>query len=195
MSPVPSRIRREERDPRELKRVLHVGIAYEICMMQRTARERAQDCFPKDAVYRNAFLESFLLHVRNLLEFLAPSDAARRKKDTVLACDYFPSPEIWEGDANRGEAGLRDEFERQFDEQLKKAPAMGCCCTREFQHLLNTKLAHVAYSNRDKTPWPFATIMQGIEGGIELFARAVQDKGKQEIQSLGLDVTAQVGGS
>ena len=192
---VPSTIRRDDRDPQELKRVFEKGIAYEIWMMQATARELAQASFPADAAFRNAFLESFLLHVRNLLEFLAPGGRARRDQDTVIACDYFPEPEIWEGDANQGEMGLRGDFERHFEKQLAQAPELGCCSIEGFRRLLNKKLAHVAFSNRELTHWPLGKIMEGVQGGFRLFAKAIQDKGKQEIRSLGLDVTAQDGGT
>jgi hypothetical protein len=40
----------------------------------------------------NAFLESFTIHTRGLLQFLFPSDP---KPDDVLAEDYFDTPDEW----------------------------------------------------------------------------------------------------
>lgn len=42
-----------------------------------------------DDVANYAYLEAFLIHYRNLLEFLAPSKAAREDADTITALDFL----------------------------------------------------------------------------------------------------------
>jgi len=46
-----------------------------------------------DAARKNCYLESFVLHFRNLVDFLyEPRNA---KPDDILAIDFFPDPNAW----------------------------------------------------------------------------------------------------
>ena len=67
----------------------HIG--YEVIMLVAT-RHRLTNLPCVDPDVANAILESFLIHARNLTEFLW---FPNKRKDDIRACDYFPA-KIWE---------------------------------------------------------------------------------------------------
>jgi hypothetical protein len=66
-------------------------LAYEIRMFNETARILMSGAFG-EGVIRNALLESFTVHTRQLLQFFHPSGA---KQSDVLAEHYFDDPMVW----------------------------------------------------------------------------------------------------
>ena len=82
-----NRPKRKESDLKEASEHLF----YEIQMFRATALGLASGLFPQGPLH-DAVLESFLIHVRNLLHFMYPE---RPKPSDVLATDYFQSPQEW----------------------------------------------------------------------------------------------------
>lgn len=69
-------------------------IVYEFQMLQQTCElARAEE----DVLRRNAFLESFTIHARNLLDFFYSPQGPKKfpKPDDVIAEDFFDDPTLW----------------------------------------------------------------------------------------------------
>jgi hypothetical protein len=64
---------------------------YEVGMLQAVARGLASGAVSGSPTH-NALLESFAIHVRNLVDFLWPE---KPKNDHVVAADFFSSPQDW----------------------------------------------------------------------------------------------------
>ena len=78
---------RKKRTPNELGRVSE-HLHYEVQMLLVSE-------ITGQGTLHNALVESFAIHVRNMLDFLWP-DKPKRKSDWVIAADFFPSPSDWE---------------------------------------------------------------------------------------------------
>ncbi len=89
----------------------------------------------------SALLEPFLLHVRNIREFLYNDGA--KKKDDVLALDFFDNPDDW----------------------TKKRPPIGAYL-KSIRERLNKSLAHITYARLDYRQyelWDLAKIRHDLE--------------------------------
>ena len=164
-----SRPRRTLEDLRQALR----GIGYETDIMRRTAYALASGVLTGGSLQQIAFLESFLVHVRNLLEFVAPQRSAAERPETVISRDFFSGPDHWQGDSTSGECRAKELFEGE----LKRHKDWAECDLHEFRRKLNTKLAHVSYSNRDQTKWPVILILKGVEKALDHFEREACEHG------------------
>lgn len=67
-------------------------LTYEIDMLWGSARVHANGSGLLSAEIKNALVESFAVHLRNLLDFLYLENP---RPDDVIAEDFFDTPEIW----------------------------------------------------------------------------------------------------
>jgi hypothetical protein len=93
-------------------------IAYEVRLLEFTADrlqgDHASPSEPPEGDETNAFLESFLLHYRNLLVFLCPEGHQVRHSDDVVASDYL-------GEEKPKNVGRRDKLiDRNEKDRLDK---------------------------------------------------------------------------
>jgi hypothetical protein len=99
----------------------------------------------------NALLESFVIHLRALIDFFYTPD--RPKPDDMLATDYFPEPRHWES------------VRPSMSEVLKNARARA-----------HKEIAHLTYARLDVTsetkPWNFVGISKEIESLMDKFLMA-----------------------
>jgi len=121
---------------------------YEVSMFDATGRALGGGLFgPGPAT--NAFLESFTIHTRALLQFLFPKDP---KPDDVLAEDYFENPSAW--------LELRGELPE----------ALGIVNRR-----VGKEIAHLTYARLDVTPetkgWNIPVIWEAVLRLMQTFAK------------------------
>lgn len=97
----------------------------------------------------NAFLESFTIHTRALLQFLFPKDA---KPDDVLAEDYFENPDDW--------FQLRGELPEPLTIVNRR---------------VGKEIAHLTYARLDVTPetkgWNIPVIWAALLRVLQAFAK------------------------
>jgi hypothetical protein len=74
---------RPKKSQAELEKITKEIIQYEIDMLIGTYQYRSD---PNDLVLKNMIIESFLIHARNLIDFLYPP--ATSKPDDILSTDY-----------------------------------------------------------------------------------------------------------
>lgn len=102
--------------------------------------------------FANALLESFVIHVRAILDFFYNENP---KFDDVIAEDYFSSPDEW-----RNIRPALSELLRQTKRRAGK------------------EVAHLTYARLDVTPetkpWPFVQIANEISVVIKVFLENVQ---------------------
>jgi hypothetical protein len=84
---------RKKRTPDELRRISE-DLHYEVQMLLGSAQGLDPETTAEGTLH-NALVESFAIHLRNMLDFLWP-DKPKRKSDWVIAADFFPSPSDWE---------------------------------------------------------------------------------------------------
>ena len=84
---------RKKRTPDELRRISE-NLHHEVQMLLGSAHGLDPDTSAEGTLH-NALVESFAIHLRNMLDFLWP-DKPKRKSDWVIAADFFPSPSDWE---------------------------------------------------------------------------------------------------
>ncbi len=138
---------------RELTTPPNGALFYEVRMLSETAAR----CIPPKAgeapeVYWMA-IESFLVHFRNLREFLYPSDLTWRCSDNVVACDY-------------------DSCWNKTDEDWKP-------CSINERERINKLLAHISYSRNEADPkfdpdWPIRTMRDRMTRGLTTFIATLQ---------------------
>lgn len=124
------------------------SVAYEVWMMEataerlrslRSAAEEERD--PDWRVEGNAFLESFLVHYRNVMDFLSPPLSAQETKD--VTCGGF--------------------LGRPFDYELPDTPT-------KYRDDINTYLAHSSKRRGDgSVGWPTDDMMFEMEGAFVRF--------------------------
>ena len=123
-------------------------VAYEVWMMEATAehlrglRNAADEKRDSDwRVEGNAFLESFLVHYRNVMDFLSPPVSAQEAKD--VTCGGF--------------------LGRPFDYQLPDTPT-------RYRDDINTYLAHLSKRRGDGSMgWPTDDMMFEMEDAFVRF--------------------------
>jgi len=119
---------------------------YEVDMLNETARALSSQ--KNNGVFlNNALLESFLIHLRNLIDFLY---LPKCNKDDILAQDFFPNPEDW--------LKLRPKQGESLDTAKRKT---------------NKLLAHLTYSRlripKDQAKWDFMYLRNEIVSRIQVF--------------------------
>jgi len=83
---------RKKRTPDELRRISE-HLHYEVQILLGSAQGLDPETTAEGTLH-NALVESFAIHLRNMLDFLWP-DKPKRKSDWVIAADFFPSPSDW----------------------------------------------------------------------------------------------------
>lgn len=130
------------------RRRMAASVAYEVWMMEATAERlrglRTATEEERDSDWRveaNAFLESFLVHYRNVMDFLSPPDSARETKD--VTCGAL--------------------LGRPFDYRLPDTPT-------KYRNNINTFLAHVSKGREDgSVGWPTDDMMFEMDGAFVRF--------------------------
>lgn len=99
----------------------------------------------------NALLESFVIHVRTIMDFLY---ADRLQTDDVIAEDFFASPEQW--------TKIRPALSESLSQAKRRA---------------GKEVAHLTYARLDVTPetkpWRFIEIAKEIMAVIDIFLKNV----------------------
>lgn len=128
---------------------------YEYQMLRTIAREVSTGMRPQ--LLTNALLESFVIHLRALIDFFYPPE--RTKPDDMLATDYFPDSTTWETARPPISDVLRNARTRAHKE-----------------------IAHLTYARLDVTsdtkPWNVVGISKEIE---VLMARFLEASGRRPL--------------
>jgi hypothetical protein len=136
---------RKRRTEEELKKASD-HLYYDIWMLNSMAGVLASRIAGKGPL-ENALLESFIVHMRALIDFLYPNGP---KKDAVIAADFFNTQEEWE------------KLRPDQSEMLKKAKKRA-----------HKEVAHLTYDRQKVTPeekgWNFLEISQEIQEVIKIF--------------------------
>ncbi len=137
---------RSARTDEELKETAEGHIVYEVDMLGKCASVLSRR---PDQLTQNMALESFLVHVRNLRDFLYGEST---KPDDVVAGDFFPGPGQWEV--------IRPPMPKVLEVNHER---------------LNRALAHVSYSRlKYKGPakaWPSQQIASKQIAVVRAFLR------------------------
>ncbi len=119
---------------------------YEYQMLVAVARALASGTQP--GWLTNALLESFVIHLRALIDFLYPPE--RTTPDDMLSTDYFYDAAVWE----RARPPMSPELRRARTRAHKE-------------------IAHLTYTRLEVTPetkpWQFLDILSEIESLMSLF--------------------------
>lgn len=97
----------------------------------------------------NAFINSFAVHVRNLVDFLY-EHKGKVKVDVILAEHYFPSSQDW------------SEIRPVQSDKLKTAKIR---CDKQ--------VAHLTYTRHKKEPWDFITIVRELQVPLTTFVNNI----------------------
>jgi hypothetical protein len=130
-------------------------VAYGLNQLAQAAERlaRAEPDRIADPIIRNALIESFVGHVRPLMEFF-DSNAAKAHDDDILAIDFFDDARTW--------FNLRPPPHTDLD---------------GIRDRVNKQLAHLSYRrngiSEDDKRWPFVAIARALEPAATAFARAV----------------------
>ena len=120
-------------------------------MLHRTATGLATGLIGQGPLY-NALIESFAVHLRNLIDFLY-EEKTEAKPDWIFAQDYFSDPQEW----------ILARPDKS--EILKKAEIKA-----------HKQVAHLTYVRRKKEPWRFIEIMDEIYRPLSVFINKI-DRG------------------
>lgn len=133
----------------ELKKVCE-HVSYEIWMLNKTASLSDTT----DAAKNNAYIESFGLHARVLLDFVYNTNG---RSDDVLAVDFFDDPTEW-----------IDSIEEKSEILEKVHPRVG------------KELAHLTYMRLEVTPeekeWDRSEICKDINETVKKFLDLVSEE-------------------
>lgn len=109
----------------------------------------------ESALFGNALLESFAIHLRALLDFFYPNPNARKKKDDVRAAHFFQKPENW--------IAVRPELP---DDEVKSIK------TR-----VSKEIAHLTYRRNEisqvDSTWPILELKPHILRALKVFLNEV----------------------
>ena len=129
-----------------------VHLDYEAGMLWKTAEEMASGRAQTRA-QRNAIVESFALHTRNLIDFFYGDPrrpTKRRGKDDVVAGHFFSDPYRWQRARPRQSSLLR-RAEKRADKEI----------------------AHLTYGRLDveqqEKPWPASDIVADLGAVLDAF--------------------------
>lgn len=123
-------------------------LCYEIWMLHQLGITLANG-LPGKGPILNAFINSFAVHVRNLVDFLF-DNKGNAKGDAILAEHYFDKPEDW--------ASIRPER----SERLKQAKIR---CEKQ--------VAHLTFTRQKKEPWNFIEVIREIHSPLSVFIENV----------------------
>lgn len=130
-----------------LKAFAEEHLSYEVNMLINTAHILSQPNNQQFIV--NAFLESFTIHLRVLIEFIWESSNPR--KDDAIESDFFKSKTEWEK--------LRPEFPIVLEPTRSRT---------------GKEIAHLTYSRMDVTPeikgWNIAEMTKAMLHSLKIFA-------------------------
>lgn len=142
---MPRKVRTVE-ELREASNHLH----YEIWMLTSLANGIASG-IPGQGPIANALLESFVIHVRAVMDFLY---ADKPQVDDVIAEDFFDTPDQW--------TKMRSALSELLSQAKRRA---------------GKEVAHLTYARLDVTPetkpWPFVQITNEISTVIKTFIENV----------------------
>lgn len=116
-------------------------LAYEAWMLLETAQIQAQGFYTAIEPLNNAVLESFIIHVRNMIDFLYPP--ANKRPSDVYATDFFDVPKEWE------------QLRPPMSYRLREARERG---NKEIAHLTYDRL----HGTREQKPWEYVDIANEI---------------------------------
>ena len=130
-------------------------LRYEIQMFFATAQILSRMSLsdpPSDLeiVANNAYTESFVIHLRNLIEFLYPK---RSKKNSVVADDFFVNPMEWKR--------TRPKIPKSVDNARGRSH-------RELAHLTSDRLSVIPSAKR----WAFIDLATEIKCLLDTFANS-----------------------
>jgi hypothetical protein len=164
--PIPQAVTRPVRRPRdpqrneaELGEMARRHLTYEIKMLRETAAAlRGEGIGPRS--FRNALLETFLIHYRNLLDFFY-ADQRRSLSHDVRAADYVIDPKRWR----------------------ERRPHMDKEATSNRERV-NAQLAHLTYRRLryNQRNWADRRMIQQIEALIESFAEQLPARRRRWFQ-------------
>ncbi|MGD0221642.1 MAG: hypothetical protein ABSF71_04840 [Terriglobia bacterium] len=138
-----------------------VHVKYELDMLAATISFLSKDPGGTDQATWNAYLESFVLHLRNLIDFFYPSK--KPKADDILAEHYVTNVALW--NAHRP---VKTNFLREAETKANKQVA----------HLTYTRLA------ADKN-WSWAAISGDLEQVVTCFLNSLPPGWKAWFQGPG----------
>jgi len=144
---------RQERTHSELRKMAREHVRYELQMMRLTAAG-LKALRPDQVGERNVLIESFLLHTRNLRDFLHQKQG--RDDTDALAVDFFDDPSSW------------------LDKRPEPAEAI-----RNNRERMNRALAHLSYSRLEyesSKTWAVSEMRQGIEDAFSAFLKALPEE-------------------
>ncbi len=102
----------------------------------------------QEKVFGNSLIESFVVHLRNLIGFLYPDKVASLD---VIAEDFFTDADIWEQ--------IRPQISRSLQEARDRAH-------REIAHLTTARISGAP----PKKAWPVAALVAELKVLMKLFA-------------------------
>lgn len=149
--------RREDKAPERLERIAKNNLSYVIRMLNSTATLQS------DSTIENyAFLESFLIHARILIEFLYRGPT---KKDTILAEDYVDNWKTYKGGADQLSIKYLNFEKRRMNKLLAHLTEEG------------------SMSEGEHKKWDRMRICNEINKGIIFFLDAPGNKISEEVKS------------
>lgn len=135
----------------KLKNISH-HLWYEFTMFLALTQELSKR-YPPGTI-NNALLESFALHVRNLIDFLY---AENLSSDDVYAGDFFPCKEDW--------VKIRPQITPLLEKVKKRA---------------NKEVSHLTYSrikiSQEEKKWDFVRIFQEMRRAFDVFVEEVDEE-------------------
>jgi hypothetical protein len=133
------------------------ALLYDVQMLDATAKELSSRTAHASTL-NNALLESFLIHLRNLIDVLY-IPKSKRNPDDINAEDFFSDPEEW----------------RRIVKPLKRRKNLGALKTR-----INKLLAHLTYKRLSAAPsyseWDVAHLRSEIAPGLVAFCENATDE-------------------
>lgn len=119
-------------------------ILYELKMLRYTFEKLMGDDAQEQE--SNCYLESFLIHARNLLDFFVRPSSAR--KDDVIARHFFEPESRWE------------MHESNICRNLQKK-----------RITIHKTLAHISYSRTTEAEWDIHVIFAELEEAVQIFKK------------------------
>jgi hypothetical protein len=125
-------------------------LAYEVEMALSLVDSFRQFARVLDVVGRNAYVEAFALHARNITAFLY---ARKPKQDDCVAEDYFANRETWPKTRPARPAALKPIGSRA-----------------------SAEVAHLSYERKDPSdPWDFEAIGNGLAAVLRVFVDSADE--------------------
>lgn len=145
---------RSKKNDSELKNASS-HLYYEYAML-RSVVNGILSCFCTSGWLANAMIESFVIHLRVLIEFFYPSGNPR--EDDVIAGDYFDEISDWER--------IRPTISGLLDEARKRAH-------KDLAHLTYTRISR----GDGEKKWAFADLLNELDSLMKLFlSKASKDR-------------------